>query len=73
MPLTMGGEINSIENIRKYLELGADKVVINSHALEHPEFITEAATIFGSQCIVLSIDCRQLGPGKYEVMRLVER
>ena len=70
MPLTMGGGISSIENIRKYLELGADKVVINSHALECPEFITEAATVFGSQCIVLSIDCRQLGSDKYEVMRL---
>jgi len=56
MPLTVGGGIQTVEGIRKILSKGADKVAINSYALKRPEFITEAAGIFGSQCIVVSVD-----------------
>ena len=70
MPLTAGGGITSIEHIAQYLALGADKITLNSHALTCPSFITEAAAVFGSQCVVVSIDCRKLRNGKYEVFGL---
>lgn len=56
MPLTIGGGIKSIDDIRAILNAGADKVAINTKAIEEPSFITQAASIFGSQCIVVSID-----------------
>lgn len=56
MPLTIGGGINSIDDIYKILNAGADKVSINTKALEDLDFITQASSIFGSQCIVCSID-----------------
>lgn len=68
MPLTMGGGIKSIEHINRYLSLGADKITINSFAIERPQFIHEAASTFGSQCIVVSIDCKKNANGTYEVM-----
>jgi len=59
MPLTIGGGINSIEDIYKVLNAGADKVSINSKAIEDKSFIQEASSIFGSQCIVCSIDVKK--------------
>lgn len=59
MPLTIGGGIRSIEDIQKILNLGADKISINSKALKEPHFITQAANRFGSQCIVCSIDVKR--------------
>ncbi|MEZ9570532.1 imidazole glycerol phosphate synthase subunit HisF [Vibrio splendidus] len=56
MPLTVGGGIKSIKDIEELLAKGADKIAINSIALENPEFIRESSSIFGSQCIVVSID-----------------
>tara|TARA_R110002124_G_scaffold17175_3_gene72179 strand:- start:10205 stop:10951 length:747 start_codon:yes stop_codon:yes gene_type:complete len=56
MPLTVGGGIKSIEDIQDLLSKGADKIAINSIALQKPNFIKESAEIFGSQCIVISID-----------------
>lgn len=56
MPLTFGGRIRNLEDIRKRLSLGADKVTINSQAITDPAFITEAAKEFGSQAIIVSID-----------------
>ncbi|KJY78451.1 imidazole glycerol phosphate synthase [Vibrio coralliilyticus] len=56
MPLTVGGGIKTIKDIRELLSKGADKVAINSHAIQHPQFIKESSDIFGSQCIVVSID-----------------
>ena len=47
--------------------MGADKITINTEAVNRPEFITEAAKLFGAQCVVVSIDAKKLGPGKYEV------
>ena len=59
MPLTIGGGINSIDAIYNVLNAGADKVSINTKAIENPEFIRESATVFGSQCIVCSIDVKK--------------
>lgn len=59
MPLTIGGGIKTLENIQDILNLGADKIAINSKALEDPSFITKAANRFGSQCIVCSIDVKR--------------
>ncbi len=56
MPLTVGGGINSIEDVRELLNAGADKVSINTAAVERPELIKEASEMFGSQCIVVAID-----------------
>jgi imidazole glycerol-phosphate synthase subunit HisF len=56
MPLTFGGRIRNIEDIRLRLSAGADKITLNTQAVHNPEFITEAVEMFGSQCIVISID-----------------
>ncbi len=61
MPLTIGGGIKSLEDIQKILNLGADKISINSKALEDSNFIAKAANRFGSQCIVCSIDIKRKG------------
>lgn len=61
MPLTIGGGIKTLEDIQKILNLGADKIVINSQALKDPTFIAKAANRFGSQCIVCSIDVKRKG------------
>lgn len=68
MPLTFGGGIRAIDEIRLRLASGADKVTINTTAIESPEFIEEAARIFGSQAIVVSIDAKRRAPGEWEVM-----
>ncbi len=67
MPLTVGGGVRTIEDIRKLLLAGADKVSINSAAVARPEFVKEAAEKYGDQCIVVSIDARQSSPGRWEV------
>lgn len=59
MPVTVGGGVKSIEDIRKLLLAGADKVAINSAAVNDPDFISRAADKFGNQCIVVSVDARQ--------------
>lgn len=67
MPLSFGGRIRTLEDIRIRLSAGADKCVINTKALEEPGFIGEAAQRFGSQCIVVSIDALRHPGGRYEV------
>ena len=67
MPLTVGGGVRTIEDIRKLLLAGADKVSINTAAVKTPEFVREAATKFGSQCIVVAIDAKQVTPGRFEI------
>ena len=67
MPLTVGGGVRTIEDIRKLLLAGADKVSINSAAVSRPEFVREAAEKYGDQCIVVSIDARKVAPAKWEV------
>lgn len=67
MPLTVGGGVRSLEDIRALLLAGADKVAINTEAVRRPEFVREAARKFGSQCIVAAIDAKQVAPGRFEV------
>lgn len=67
VPLTIGGWVESIEDIRELLMSGADKVVINTKAETDPEFITRASDLFGSQCITVSIDAKKTADG-YEVV-----
>jgi cyclase len=61
MPLTVGGGINSIDDIRSLLRAGTDKVSINTAAVSRPDFVREAAEVFGSQCIVVAIDAKRVG------------
>ncbi len=67
MPLTVGGGVRAVEDIRKLLLAGADKVSINTAAVSRPELVREAAEKFGSQCIVVAIDAKQTAPGKWGV------
>ena len=67
MPVTVGGGIRNIEDIRNLLLAGADKVSINTAAVENPRFIKEAAKKFGSQCIVVAIDAKNIEKNKYNV------
>jgi cyclase len=67
MPLTVGGGVRTIEDIRRLLLAGADKVSINTAAVARPEFVREAAQKFGSQCIVAAIDAKQVRAGHWEV------
>ena len=67
MPLTVGGGVRKIEDIRKLLLAGADKVAINTAAVKNPDFVGEAAEKFGSQCIVVSVDAKSTGPDVYEI------
>ena len=63
MPLTVGGGIRTLEDIRETLLAGADKVAVNTTAIETPEFIREASEMFGSQCICVAIDAKKKGDG----------
>jgi len=67
MPLTVGGGVRTLDDIRALLLAGADKVSINTEAVRNPEFVREASRKFGSQCIVVAIDAKQTAPGKFEV------
>ncbi|MBB3263000.1 imidazole glycerol phosphate synthase subunit HisF [Azospirillum brasilense] len=67
MPLTVGGGVRTVEDIRKLLLAGADKVSINTAAIHRPEFVQEAAEKFGAQCIVVAIDAKQVEPGRWEI------
>jgi cyclase len=67
MPLTVGGGVRTLEDIRSLLLAGADKVSINTAAVQRREIVREAAEKFGSQLVVVAIDARQVGPGRYEI------
>ena len=67
MPLTVGGGISTVEDIRNALRAGADKTSLNSAAVKNPQLIADGAKLFGSQCIVLAIDARRTGDHKWEV------
>lgn len=67
IPFTVGGGIRSVEDIRKMLKAGADKVSLNTAAIKNPELIRAAAEKFGSQCIVLAVDARKTGSNSWEV------
>lgn len=67
MPLTVGGGLRSVGDIREMLNAGADKVSLNTSAVTNPQLVAEAAAFFGNQCIVVAIDAKQTAPGKWEV------
>ncbi len=67
MPLTVGGGINSVEDMRRLLRAGADKISMNSAAVATPHLLTEGANRFGSQCIVIAIDARKRHAGGWDV------
>ena len=67
MPLTVGGGVRTLDDIRSLLLAGADKVSVNTEAVRNPEFLRAGAEKFGSQCIVAAIDAKQVAPGKFEV------
>lgn len=67
LPLTVGGGIRTVQDMRRLLLAGADKCSVNSAAISRPELISEAAEKFGSQCVVVAIDARQTAPGQWEV------
>lgn len=69
VPLCVGGGIATIEDFRETLRAGADKVSVNSQALKNPQLISDAAEIFGSQCVVVGIDAKRDGKGGYTVTR----
>jgi len=67
IPLTVGGGVRTVEDVRRLLNAGADKVSINTAAVNDPELIREASSKVGSQCIVAAIDAKQKAPGQWEV------
>ncbi|HTO80249.1 MAG TPA: imidazole glycerol phosphate synthase subunit HisF [Methylocystis sp.] len=67
MPLTVGGGVRTLEDIRNLLLAGADKVSINSAAVANRQFVREASEKFGAQCIVVAIDAKQSGDGRWEI------
>ena len=67
VPLCVGGGISSVEDFRDTLRAGADKVSVNSQAVKNPKLISDAAEIFGSQCVVVGIDAKRDGKGSYTV------
>jgi cyclase len=67
MPLTVGGGVRTLDDIRNLLLAGADKVSINTAAVERPKFVREAAEKFGTQCIVVALDAKQTGPDRFEI------
>ncbi|MEM8587087.1 MAG: imidazole glycerol phosphate synthase subunit HisF [Pseudomonadota bacterium] len=67
MPLTVGGGVRTLEDIRKLLLAGADKVSINTAAVARPEFVREASEKFGNQCIVVAVDAKQTGDDEWQV------
>lgn len=66
IPITVGGGLRSIEDVRNILKMGADKVAINTAAIKRPEIITEIAETFGSQCMVLSVEAKKVADHKWE-------
>jgi cyclase len=77
IPFTIGGGIRSVDDAQAVLDAGSDKVSVNSAALNRPELISELAEVFGSQCVVVAIDAKRNGSGKFDVYvnggrRLVE-
>lgn len=67
IPLTVGGGVREVQDVRNLLNAGADKVSINTSAVTNPQLVADAAARYGSQCIVVAIDAKQIAPGKWEV------
>jgi cyclase len=67
VPLTVGGGVREVEDVRRLLKAGADKVAMNTAAVQRPELVRAASDRFGAQAIVVAVDARQAGPGRWEV------
>ncbi len=67
MPLTVGGGVGAVDDVRQLLLAGADKVSINTAAIKRPELVREAAEKFGAQCITVAVDAKEVAPGRFEV------
>lgn len=67
IPLTVGGGVRTVDDVRRLLNAGADKISINSTAVANPQMVADAAQKYGSQCIVVAIDAKKTGEGKWEV------
>ena len=67
IPLTVGGGVREVQDVRNLLNAGADKVSINTSAVVNPQLVADAASRYGSQCIVVAIDAKQVAPNKWEV------
>ena len=67
IPLTVGGGVRKVEDVRRLLNAGADKVSMNTAAVQNPQLVADASARVGSQCIVVAIDAKQTSPGKWEV------
>jgi len=67
IPLTVGGGVRVVEDVRRLLNAGADKVSMNTAAVNNPQLVHDASSKVGSQCIVVAIDAKQTAPGKWEV------
>lgn len=67
IPLTVGGGVRSVDDVRELLRAGADKIAINTAAVKRPELITEVSRVFGAQCMVVSIEAKQIAPASWEV------
>lgn len=67
IPLTVGGGVRSVDDVRELLRAGADKVAINTAAVKRPDLISEVARTFGTQCMVLSIEAKRIGDSRWEV------
>src|SRR5690349_735204 len=67
IPLTVGGGVRKVEDVRRLLNAGADKVSMNTAAVQNPDLVAEASGKVGSQCIVVAIDAKQVGPERWEV------
>ena len=67
IPLTVGGGVRTVEDVRRLLNAGADKVSINTSAVTNPQLVADASSRYGSQCIVVAIDAKQVSPGRWEI------
>jgi len=67
IPLTVGGGVRAVADVRRLLNAGADKVSINTAAIQNPRLVAEASGYFGAQCIVVAIDAKSVAPGRWEV------
>ena len=67
IPLTVGGGVRTVEDVRRLLNAGADKVSINTSAVTNPQLVADASPRYGSQCIVVAIDAKQVSPGRWEI------
>lgn len=67
IPLTVGGGVRTVDDVRRLLNAGADKVSINTSAVTNPQLVADASSRYGSQCIVVAIDAKQTGPDRWEI------